>query len=416
MSVNGLKQDLEQLATAIAAVQRRLASLSDDLEIKPGSPDPDAHKPNLFLMRRQDVLARLGIDRPVSRASWSHDNGTWIIFDAWEHQWERNPETKGIERYPIRTEKHYSLQDSIENPERGHTRWQNHVDMVWKGERKALAIMPVRSKPGDENSRTKGWLPQYVSGEIRTDGNGELWFYASDITPVLSGLPVIEMPIGANTIYLFRFNMLTPMLSRKDVPESFRVSRNMVKVGITGNFEKRFAEYKRTYDCKDCSKPHVELVKKWPVNISREDCMKIEKILKGEFAESREKGEYYNQAVTGKLEKRLDELTREDITEGIHREGLPREKLRTSLKRHGIRNTDRFVRTAKPISLRSASHNIARWEWIGEAGEEGRIFDEINAPNSKYRKCIKRKSYLGNASVIEKDLEYDLRGGWIRKI
>ena len=116
------------------------------------------------------------------------------------------------------------------------------------------------------------------------------------------------------------------------------------------------------------------------------------------------------QAVTGKLEKRLDELTREDITEGIHREGLPREKLRTSLKRHGIRNTDRFVRTAKPISLRSASHNIARWEWIGEAGEGGRTLDEINAPNSKYRK------YIGNASAIEQHLEYDLRGGWIRKI
>ena len=189
-------------------------------------------------MRRQDVLARLGIHRRVSRASRSHDNGTWVIFDAWQDQWEKNPETERIEHYPMRTEKR--LQDSIENQERGYTRWQNHVDMVRKGERKALAIMPVRSNPGDENSRTKGWLPQYVSGEIRTEDNGELWFYASDITPVLGGLPVIEKPVGSkkpvgsNTIYLFRFDMLTPMLSRKGVPESFRVSRDMVKVGITG--------------------------------------------------------------------------------------------------------------------------------------------------------------------------------------
>ena len=40
------------------------------------------------------------------------------------------------------------------------------------------------------------------------------------------------MPVGANIIYLFRFNMLTPMLSRKDVPESFRVSRNMAQAGV----------------------------------------------------------------------------------------------------------------------------------------------------------------------------------------
>jgi predicted GIY-YIG superfamily endonuclease len=406
MSLNGLKQDLEQLATAIAAVQRRLESLSGDLEIKPGSPAPDAHKPNLFLMRRQDVLARLGIHRRVSRASRSHDNGTWVIFDAWQDQWEKNPETERIERYPMRTEKR--LQDSIENQERGYTRWQNHVDMVRKGERKALAIMPVRSNPGDENSRTKGWLPQYVSGEIRTDDNGELWFYASDITPVLSGLPDIEKPVGSNTIYLFRFDMLTPMLSRKGVPESFRVSRDMVKVGITGNFKKRFAEYKSTYYCKGCSKPHVELVKKWPVNISREDCMKIEKILKGEFAESREKGEYYKQAVTGKLEKRLDGLTREDTTEGIHREVIT--------NKDGISNTDRFVRTAKRIHPRSAHHNIARWEWIGEAGAKGRTFAEINARNSTYRKCIKRKNYAGDTSSIKGDLEYDLRNGWIRLV
>jgi len=52
------------------------------------------------------------------------------------------------------------------------------------------------------------------------------------------------MPVGANIIYLFRFNMLTPMLSRKDVPESFRVSRNMVQAGVDLPTVKRIRGHK----------------------------------------------------------------------------------------------------------------------------------------------------------------------------
>ena len=78
-------------------------------------------------------------------------------------------------------------------------------------------------------------------------------------------------------------------------------------------------------------------------------------------------------------------------------------------------DNDRFVRTAKPIRSGCAPHNIARWEWIGEAGAKGRTFAEINAPNSTYRKCIKRENYAGNTSPIEIDLKHDLRGKWTRK-
>ena len=79
-------------------------------------------------------------------------------------------------------------------------------------------------------------------------------------------------------------------------------------------------------------------------------------------------------------------------------------------------NKDRFVRTAQPInSTRNALHNIKRWEWIGEAGAKGRTFAEINARNSTYRKCIKRKNYAGNTSSIKGDLKHDLHGKWTRK-
>ena len=96
----------------------------------------------------------------------------------------------------------------------------------------------------------------------------------------------ISCCIEMNTVYLFKFDMLSPMLSRRNVPQSFLVSNEMVKVGITRDFERRFSDYKNTYRCERCSKPHVNLIKKWSVNLEREDCEKIEKTLKREFREN----------------------------------------------------------------------------------------------------------------------------------
>ena len=73
----------------------------------------------------------------------------------------------------------------------------------------------------------------------------------------------------------------------------------------------------------------------------------------------------------------------------------------------------RFVRTGTFIGPRVAPHNKRRWDWIEEAGSEGRTYSEIKAPDSIYRQCILRKTYAGNTSSIEQDLSYDMRGGWI---
>lgn len=51
-------------------------------------------------------------------------------------------------------------------------------------QREAIAILPVRANPDVPESRTRGWLPQYVTGEIRDDGDGEYWFYAEKVVPV----------------------------------------------------------------------------------------------------------------------------------------------------------------------------------------------------------------------------------------
>jgi hypothetical protein len=56
--------------------------------------------------------------------------------------------------------------------------------MVLGGHRTAILIMPVQTDSDDPNRRTRGWLPQYVTGEIRDDGKGEFWFYADEVIPI----------------------------------------------------------------------------------------------------------------------------------------------------------------------------------------------------------------------------------------
>lgn len=180
--IKGFTKDLEQLAIAVNKMQVRLNSNIGDQQIN--VPDVKPVDSNLFLLRRHQVLSALGLYRKVSRASWSHDGVDKIIFDAWDHHWERDEKTGRLLRYPMRDEKHYNLAYSRENPVRGHTRWQHHVDMILGGHRTAILIMPVQTDSDDPNRRTRGWLPQYVTGEIQDEGDGEFWFHASEVVPI----------------------------------------------------------------------------------------------------------------------------------------------------------------------------------------------------------------------------------------
>jgi hypothetical protein len=137
------------------------------------------------LLRRKQLLTLLGHTKMVSRASWSHDLGDSLVFDAWEHQWERDPKGDPA-RYSLRTlGPHYNLKRSQEQPRAGHTRWQRHVDLALAGKRKVRAIVPVARKPGsDPNHGTMGWLPQYIEGHIDSDGKGTVWFVADRIVPI----------------------------------------------------------------------------------------------------------------------------------------------------------------------------------------------------------------------------------------
>ena len=180
--IKGFTRDLELLAAAVYKMQVRLSSSISDRQIE--TPRREPAESNLFLLRRHQVLTALGLHEKVSRASWSHDRVDAVIFDAWDHRWKRDGKTGQIRRYPMRTKLHYNLTDSRENPVRGHTRWQHHVDMVLGGHRTAILIMPVQTDSDDPNRRTRGWLPQYVTGDIQDEGRGEFWFHANEVSPI----------------------------------------------------------------------------------------------------------------------------------------------------------------------------------------------------------------------------------------
>jgi hypothetical protein len=80
---------------------------------------------------------------------------------------------------------------------------------------------------------------------------------------------------------------------------------------------------------------------------------------------------------------------------------------------HNLNDNHVFKRTINVPRSNAAEHNIARWDWIGK---KGKTFKEINKANSFYRQNVKRTTYLGNQSPIIKDLEYDLKNGWIKKV
>lgn len=128
------------------------------------------------LERRKNILARLGVTENAWRGSWSHDLGDSIVFDAWEHQWERHSDDS-FWRYPLRTKDgHYNLADLQQNPRHGHRKWQEHVDLVLAGKRKPRAIIPVANDTSAiKNKGAKGWLPVAVDGHVEHGTQGQVW-------------------------------------------------------------------------------------------------------------------------------------------------------------------------------------------------------------------------------------------------
>ena len=83
--------------------------------------------------------------------------------------------------------------------------------------------------------------------------------------------------------------------------------------------------------------------------------------------------------------------------------------------RRQFNDSDRFIRTNKPIPERAASHNKKRWQQIGKR-KNGYTFKELNEVGSFYRDCIKIKGFNKKSSSIFSSLNYDLDNEWIEEI
>ena len=108
------------------------------------------------------------------------------------------------------------------------------------------------------------------------------------------------------------FDMKTPMLSRRYVPTSLKISSDMIKVGKVQHprpFEERMKDYRGTYKCSTCNKSHFSVVSYWELTEDQDPDM-IEKIIGQEFSDQKisSRYEYYNRSMKTKILNRIDQL------------------------------------------------------------------------------------------------------------
>jgi len=232
----------------------------------------------------------------------------------------------------------------------------------------------------------------------------------------------------SNTIYMMGFNMPEPMKSRKNVANSFLVAQDMIKIGISTNYQRRSKDYKNTYYSEADNKSYVYELEKWETDLAIGDLQRFEKELKQEFIHANTQGEYYQKEYyeeikawietwlkknkssenTSKEDKTLEKITNKSIRDINAVEKMSKKK------KPSKHENKRFIRTDKLITSK-ASHNIKRLKWVAEAGSEGRSYSELNRKDSIYRQNIKRKTYKGNESLITQDIAYDIKQGMIKE-
>ena len=233
----------------------------------------------------------------------------------------------------------------------------------------------------------------------------------------------------SNTIYMMGYNMPEPMKSRKNVANSFLVDQDMIKIGISTDYQRRSKDYKNTYYSQADNKSYVYELENWETDLAIGDLQRFEKELKQEFIHANTQGEYYQKEYyeeikawietwlkknkssenTSKEDKTLEKITNKSIRDINVVEKMSKKKKPSKYE------NKRFIRTNKPISSKTAPHNFKRYEWIAEAGSEGRSYSELNRNDSIYRQSIVRPNYEGNDSPITEDISYDIKLGIIKE-
>lgn len=196
------------------------------------------------------------------------------------------------------------------------------------------------------------------------------------------------------------------MHSIRNKASSKKVSKDMIKVGISKNFNERKKQYENTYRCKISKKSHVIFVKMFETDKNYKQCQDIEKEVRKKFKKENLFGEYYEKHVYKEILIFLTDILKNRQTDKISniKPTVKKETTKSKHKSDGYVGRKFFKTDKKP---RGAEHNKKRWKWIENNGK-GRTYSEINKADSTYRQCIKDKKYGGNNSSVDSHLTYDI--------
>ena len=200
--------------------------------------------------------------------------------------------------------------------------------------------------------------------------------------------------------------MKTPMHSISNKASSKKVSQNVIKVGISKNFNERKKQYENTYRSKINKKSHVIFVKIFETDKNYRQCQDIEKEVRKKFKKENLFGEYYEKHDYKEILIFLTNILKKRQTVKISNMKPSVKKRKTKSKNKSDEYVGcKFFKTDK--KLRGKPHNIERWIWIGNNGK-GRTYSEISRADSFYRQCIKAETYNGNTSSVDPHLRYDI--------
>ena len=217
-----------------------------------------------------------------------------------------------------------------------------------------------------------------------------------------------------NTFYILTFSMPESMNSYKGtsnpIENGVNVTSQMVKIGqCKGSFRKK--DYDRTYG------DFYRIEELWQTDLSVSELRKVERNLQKEFYDyiifspKKRKTEYFRKIIKKDLMTRIDLLLNKNNTE---KESKTKGRKKMSNFQNGsISNSTRFIKGDKSTDNAKKETHIWRVEYIINKGK-GRLFKEINADDSVYRRLVDRPSYKNNDQKILQDLEYDMGHQWIK--
>ncbi|MDC0214306.1 hypothetical protein OAL14_05785 [Gammaproteobacteria bacterium] len=215
-----------------------------------------------------------------------------------------------------------------------------------------------------------------------------------------------------NVIYLLTFDMLTPMMPRRNIPPSPQIKSDYLKLGISTNWRRRWEEYQQTYWCPRCEKSHVEIGSVWSVDDGSVEptlaMSEIDRSVKRQFSLSRVYGtEFYIDRENLIYEQIIDFIDNELILHLSPEIELPMPILNEV--EEGLGTIYKLNPNCDLSTLNPAHVTSWRINWLGS---NGRSLAEILDPFSIYNFHF----HPGSRGDARSELNLDIKMGRVEKL